>query len=82
MKITSISLLCHDSSLCTIKDGTISSYQMEERFSRIKHDARIEKILQNISNLSLQKIYLNSVINYVVDFNFKLDIKKNYNTLI
>ena len=64
MTITSVALLCHDSSLCTIKDGVINTYLMEERFSRIKHDPRIRKITQKISNTDIQKIYLTSIVTY------------------
>lgn len=46
MNITSVALLCHDSSICTIKNGIIDRYLMEERFSRVKHDPRVSKITQ------------------------------------
>jgi carbamoyltransferase len=61
MNITSVTLLGHDSSLCIIKDGTIDLYLMEERFSRVKHDAKVRKIIQKILNLNIQKIYFNSI---------------------
>lgn len=77
-----MTLLCHDSSICIIDDGIINSYQMEERFSRVKHDARIEKIMQNMLNLEVKKIYLNSIADYNIDFIFSSDIKKNHKKLI
>lgn len=81
MEIISISLLCHDSSVCMVKEGVINFYQMEERFSRLKHDARIDKIIENISSLKIQKIYLNSSINHNVYFIFKNNVEKNYSTI-
>lgn len=46
MKILSIPLLVHDTSFCIFENGSIISYAMEERFSRIKHDFRAEYILK------------------------------------
>ena len=47
MKILTIPILSHDASICILEDGAITSYQMEERFSRKKHDLRVNKILDN-----------------------------------
>lgn len=45
MKILSIPILVHDASICILEDGKITSYKMEERFSRVKHDLRFNHIL-------------------------------------
>jgi carbamoyltransferase len=45
MKILTIPILLHDSSITIIDDGKITSYKMEERFSRKKHDCYFGKIL-------------------------------------
>jgi carbamoyltransferase len=50
MKILSIPLMQHDTSITIIEDGKISSYMMEERFSRKKHDHRCDKILDILLN--------------------------------
>ena len=52
MKILTIPLLAHDASICILKDGAISSYKMEERFSRDKHDLNFDKILDNLKDQS------------------------------
>jgi carbamoyltransferase len=49
MKLLSIATLMHDTSITVIDDGKIKLYQMEERFSRIKHDYRFDHVLENIS---------------------------------
>jgi carbamoyltransferase len=46
MKILSIPTLVHDVSICILDNGEITSYKMEERFSRKKHDVRFEHILE------------------------------------
>jgi len=48
MKILSIPILAHDTSCCIIENGKISSYIMEERFSRVKHDLRLDCILKKL----------------------------------
>jgi predicted NodU family carbamoyl transferase len=45
MKILSIPTLAHDASICILEDGLITSYKMEERFSRKKHDLNFDYIL-------------------------------------
>jgi carbamoyltransferase len=49
MKILSIPMLFHDSSISILENGKIYSYKMEERFSRIKHDFSYKKILNSVS---------------------------------
>ena len=48
MKILSIPLVEHDSSIAILEDGQITSYKMEERFSRKKHDLGYTKILNKL----------------------------------
>jgi carbamoyltransferase len=45
MKILSIPTLAHDASICILENGQITSYKMEERFSRKKHDLSFDCIL-------------------------------------
>lgn len=46
MKILSVPTLAHDASICILEDGKITSYKMEERFSRKKHDLNFDYILE------------------------------------
>ena len=56
MKILSIPLVIHDTSICVVEDGKLLSYQMEERFSRKKHDVHCNKILDNLEDTFFDKI--------------------------
>jgi carbamoyltransferase len=58
MKILTIPLLVHDASICILEDGKITSYQMEERFSRKKHDLNFDKILNNLKDNHFDKIII------------------------
>ena len=58
MKILSIPLLAHDASICILKDGEITSYQMEERFSRKKHDLDYDHVLENLKDNNFDKIII------------------------
>lgn len=58
MKILTIPLLAHDASICILEDGAISSYKMEERFSRDKHDLNFDKILDNLKDNHFDKIII------------------------
>ena len=58
MKILSIPLLAHDSSICILEDGVISSYRMEERFSAKKHDKAINFILCDLEKINFDKIII------------------------
>ena len=58
MKILTIPLLVHDASICILEDGAISSYKMEERFSREKHDFYFDKILDNLKDNHFDKIII------------------------
>ena len=58
MKILSIPLLVHDSSICILEDGKIISYQMEERFSRKKHDLNCDNILDNLKDNNFDNLII------------------------
>ena len=58
MKILTIPQLAHDVSICILEDGAITSYQMEERFSRKKHDRHPELILDNLKDTFFDKIII------------------------
>jgi carbamoyltransferase len=58
MKILSIPLLAHDSSICILENGKIISYQMEERFSRKKHDLNFDNILDELKDNKFDKIII------------------------
>ena len=58
MKILTIPLLAHDASICILEYGAITSYQMEERFSRNKHDLNFDKILDNLKDNHFDKIII------------------------
>ena len=58
MKILTIPLLVHDTSICILEDGEITSYQMEERFSRSKHDLNFDCILDNLKDNYFDKIII------------------------
>lgn len=58
MKILTIPLLAHDASICILEDGKITFYQMEERFSRNKHDLNFDKILDNLKDNHFDKIII------------------------
>ena len=59
MKILLIPLLAHDSSVCIIEDSDIIHYQMEERFSREKHDKKLIYILNNLKGEHFDKVIIN-----------------------
>jgi len=58
MKILTIPLLAHDASICILEDGVITSYQMEERFSRNKHDLNFDCILNNLKDTFFDKVII------------------------
>lgn len=64
MKILSIPPLLHDSSICILNDGRIELYEMEERFSRIKHnfgfDCVLERLVKNYRNEYFDIIVISS----------------------
>ena len=89
MKILSIPLLLHDSSISIIENGKIIYYRMEERFSRKKHDLSYEKILDklieekntNFNKIFIEKYYLNDYV-YREELLFKKLKKFTYDELI
>jgi carbamoyltransferase len=56
MKILLIPLVAHDTSVCVIDDGKIIHYQMEERFSREKHDKKFINILNNLKGEHFERV--------------------------
>ena len=58
MKILTIPLLAHDTSICILENGKITSYQMEERFSRKKHDLKFNHVLDNLQNTYFDKVVI------------------------
>lgn len=86
MKILSIPLLAHDSSLCVLENGKITSYKMEERFSRKKHDLNFDYILNELNDNQFDKIIVSS--HFLENYTYSIDkIKKkvqhlSYNELI
>ena len=72
MKILSIPLLAHDASICILEDGKITSYQMEERFSRNKHDLNFDCILNNLKDTFFDKV----IITQHFDGNFTYSLEK------
>ena len=58
MNILTIPLLAHDASICILENSTITSYQMEERFSRSKHDLSFDCILDNLKDTFFDKIII------------------------
>ncbi len=64
--ILGISAFYHDSAACILKDGKIVAAAQEERFTRIKHDAKFPK---NSINFVLKKANLNlSEVDQIVFF--------------
>jgi len=56
INILGISAFYHDSAAALIQDGNIIAAAQEERFSRIKHDERFQKMQLN---MCLKKVKLN-----------------------
>lgn len=60
MKILTIPLIAHDASISILEDGKISLYKMEERFSRVKHDAKYDKVIDSL--VEEQNIYFDKIV--------------------
>lgn len=58
MKILTIPLLAHDASICILEDNEITSYKMEERFSRNKHDLNFNHILDDLKDTFFDKVII------------------------
>lgn len=75
MSILSISRISHDSSLCIIdKFGNLILYKMEERFSRKKHDYRLNYALKNLNqeNIEIDSVYITN--HYLENFLYSFDL--------
>jgi carbamoyltransferase len=59
MKLLAIPFTYHDTSLCILTENYITSYKMEERFSRKKHDQNLNNIL---NDLSLKKDFYDVIV--------------------
>lgn len=81
MKILSIPLLLHDASICILEDGKITSYLMEERFSRVKHDLNFNCVLELLQD----KEYFDKIIisqNFIDDYTYSAEkVKQKTNKL-
>ena len=92
MKILSIPLLHHDTSISIVENGKITYYRMEERFSRKKHDHNIQFILnillkQNFDSFDLviyiKPCFLDSIdLNLIGKIEDKIKQIKTKNLLI
>jgi carbamoyltransferase len=71
MKILSIPLLAHDASVCILEDGKIISYQMEERFSRNKHDLNFDCILNNLKDTFFDTVIITQ--HFLENYTYSLD---------
>jgi len=71
MKILSIPILAHDTSICILENGIITSYKMEERFSRQKHDFNFNCILNNINHNHFDKIIISSY--FLKNYTYSID---------
>jgi carbamoyltransferase len=71
MKILSIPPLAHDASLCVLENGIITSYKMEERFSRQKHDLNFDCILNNLNDNHFDKIIISS--HFLENYTYPID---------
>ena len=80
MKILTIPLSAHDASICILEDGEITSYQMEERFSRKKHDLNFDFILDNLKNTFFDKIIITQ--HFLENYTYPLErVKKKIQNL-
>ena len=82
MILLTIPILAHDASICILDDGKISLYQMEERFSRIKHDCTLNKILDNHSIDVFDKVIISE--HFLENYCYPIEsiLKKLKNILI
>ena len=74
MKILTIPLLVHDASICILEDGAITSYLMEERFSRNKHDAGFDNILDSLKDNHFDKIII--IQHFLENYVYPLELLK------
>ena len=69
MKILTIPLLAHDASICILEDNEITSYRMEERFSRNKHDFNYDHVLNDLKDTFFDKVIIT---HHFLDFTYSL----------
>jgi carbamoyltransferase len=78
MRILSIPPLVHDSSICILNDRKIELYEMEERFSRVKHDLRfdyiLEKLIKNYRNEYFDIVVISS--HFIEDYTYSIETIK------
>ena len=74
MKILTIPLLAHDASICILEDGAITSYLMEERFSRNKHDSGFDNILDSLKDNHFDKIII--IQHFLENYVYPLELVK------
>jgi carbamoyltransferase len=78
MRILSIPPLAHDSSICILNDGKIELYEMEERFSRNKHDLNFDCILKRLIK-NYKDEYFDVVIianHFIENYTYSIEIIK------
>jgi carbamoyltransferase len=78
MKILSIPPLLHDSSICILNNGKIELYEMEERFSRVKHDLRFDYILDSLieeNHNNFDKVIIAT--HFLEDYTYSIEKIKN-----
>ena len=75
MKILTIPLLAHDASICILKDNEITSYKMEERFSRIKHDLNFDHVLNDLKDTFFDKVIITQ--HFLDDYTYSLEKVKD-----
>ena len=66
MKVLLLPILDHDASVCIIEDGNITHYQMEERFSRKKHDENFLNILSNLKGEHFDRVIVTNPFIFVM----------------
>ena len=71
MKILSIPFLGHDTSICILEHGSISLYEMEERFSRKKHDLNLDHILSDLKYDNFDKIVITQ--HFLEDYTYPIE---------
>lgn len=75
MKILSIPLLVHDGSICVLEDNKITSYKMEERFSRKKHDGFLNHVLKDLKGSFFDKVIVTQ--HFYDDYTCEVELIKN-----
>ena len=66
MKVLSIPILSHDASICILENGSISHYEVEERFSRKKHDEKFFNVLDNLKGEHFDRVIVTNPYIFVI----------------